>query len=223
MLVKRQTHKQRLGPHFESAITLPRKKRPPRRGWIGVAMLTPFAIVSCFSKPPVVESSWMDFGLDALGFLAFATGAVLRLLATLHIGHRKGHALVSDGPYALCRHPLYLGTLLLAASIALFAKSPMFAIGLVPATLSYVLLTVPAEERHLRNKLGDVYARYCEQTPRIFPQMRCPYRGGTINVSVRGLRAECWRALRWVWIPFLAQLVFHLQSQAGWPHLFRLP
>jgi len=212
-----------LQPNSSTAAAPPRRKRPLRRAWIGVAVLTPFAVVSCLSQPPIGENSWLDFGLNALGFVTFAAGAVLRLWATLHIGGRKGHALVSDGPYALCRHPLYVGTLLLTASAALFAKSPIFAIGLVPATLSYVLLTVPAEERYLRNKLGDVYARYCEQTPRYFPRLRRPYRAGTITVSVRGLRAECWRALRWVWIPFLAQLVFHLRFDAAWPHPFRLP
>jgi protein-S-isoprenylcysteine O-methyltransferase Ste14 len=45
-------------------------------------------------------------------------GATLRLWSTLYIGGRKRVVLVSDGPYSLCRNPLYVGTFLIALSNA---------------------------------------------------------------------------------------------------------
>jgi len=71
------------------------------------------------------------------------------------------------GPYALVRHPLYLGWVL-----ALFAAAHMtgdrLAFALVTST--YLVLAIPWEERSLRQSFGDDYVRYTARVRwRVFP------------------------------------------------------
>lgn len=123
------------------------------------------------SNPPMPESSALAFAFDAAGFLLFFTGAALRFWATLYIGGRKGHVLVTDGPYAVVRHPIYVGTFLLALSIAAFAKSLLFVAGVGVAFVSYATMTIPAEERYLYGKYAQSYKLYCRATPRYVPSL----------------------------------------------------
>lgn len=80
-------------------------------------------------------------------------------------GERPGR-LVTKGPYALCRHPMYLAGILI-----LFARPAMSLEGLLFAlfALAYFLLGSIPEERRLVRDFGDVYVRYRLRTPRIFP------------------------------------------------------
>src|SRR5262249_50368147 len=72
---------------------------------------------------------------------------------------RAGHTVVTGGPYALVRHPLYLGVLLLAAGSAL--AHPSLAVVCGAAGLAAgILYKIPVEERALRSTCGDAYARY---------------------------------------------------------------
>jgi protein-S-isoprenylcysteine O-methyltransferase Ste14 len=74
--------------------------------------------------------------------------------------------LVTRGPFALSRHPMYLGLVAIAAGAAIATGvlanvwvSVAFAIWLHYA---YVL----PEERFLRDRFGAAYDEYCERVPR---------------------------------------------------------
>ena len=86
------------------------------RGWFGIVILVPPAVATFLSQPIIREESWLDVAGDVLAWLLFVYGGALRLWATLYVGGRKGRVVVCEGPYSLCRNPLYLGTFLLAAS-----------------------------------------------------------------------------------------------------------
>ena len=58
-----------------------------------------------------------------LGPIPIAAGEALRLWATGYL--HKNDALTIAGPYAYLRHPLYLGTLLIAAGFLIMAWSPL--------------------------------------------------------------------------------------------------
>jgi protein-S-isoprenylcysteine O-methyltransferase Ste14 len=102
-----------------------------------------------------------------LGVVWIALGAALRLYASgvLH----KNEELSRTGPYALCRNPLYLGTILIQFGIALLAGSWIYtAITLVIFSVIYMWVIL-LEERWLSGLFGDVYKEYLRATPRLLP------------------------------------------------------
>ncbi len=74
--------------------------------------------------------------------------------------------LVDKGPYALIRHPQYLGGILFTLSITLWTQL------LVSLILSIIIIVLTyhwtyVEDNKLIDKFGEDYQRYKERTPRL--------------------------------------------------------
>lgn len=137
-----------------------------RRGWVLALLFVALAASRVLSDAPL---RWEGLSLVALGM-------GWRLWAGSHIdGHSNGLSLggarlALTGPYALGRHPLYLGNLLAAAGLLHFANSlpfPGWAMLFLLAVLHHAALAA-AEERHLLALHGEDYRRYGKTTPRWF-------------------------------------------------------
>ena len=199
------------------------RRRFKWRGAVGVVLLTPAAIVTILANPLVAPDSWLDVAIDAIAWVAFLAGAGLRFWATLYIGGRKSDVPVMDGPYSLCRHPLYLGSVLLVLSGALFLKSIVFAGALAVLATAYFMFTVPAEEEYLSARLGEPYREYCRRVNRLWPSFRHFQTPARITVDVHSLYLECARASRWIWLPLVGEIIGHLRAAPWWPRLFSVP
>jgi protein-S-isoprenylcysteine O-methyltransferase Ste14 len=94
----------------------------------------------------------------ALGASIGGVGEALRIWAAGHL--EKGREVTRSGPYALTRHPLYLGSGLMGAGFAIAARSVV--VGLIVGT--YLVVTIAAairsEEAHLTDKFGSAYPDY---------------------------------------------------------------
>ncbi len=94
----------------------------------------------------------------AAGAALAALGEGLRIWAAGHL--EKGREVTASGPYRLSRHPLYLGSTLIALGFAV-ASARVAAALLV---LGYLTLTYVAairrEEAHLTEKFGAAYPEY---------------------------------------------------------------
>ena len=154
----------------------------------------------------------------------FLIGGAIRWWSTLYIGGRKTADLISEGPYSLCRNPLYLGTFLMVVSVAIFMQSLTFSAGLILASWIYLSTTIPVEERRLRERFGSKFDTYCEEVPRLFPRFsgfqECLR---PLKCGLNGLMSEGIRTARWIWLPLICSVVVQLRSEPNWPHLFKLP
>jgi protein-S-isoprenylcysteine O-methyltransferase Ste14 len=190
------------------------------RGLVVILILAPFAAVGLFSYPALIDYPVAQVMFYGLGWAVFVTGVGMRLWATLYIGGRKGKILVMEGPYSICRNPLYLGNLLITLSIALFMQSFLFAAGLLIASLVYGTVTISSEERRLHSRLGKTFEDYQAAVPRLFPRTLKVSTPHCIDVDVRCLVIEFRRALRYVWVPLICQVLAYLRTEIWWPHLF---
>ena len=96
----------------------------------------------------------------ALGTTVAAIGEAIRVWAAGHL--EKGREVTRSGPYALTRHPLYLGSSLIGIGLAIASASLVVAV-LVVAYLAITLTAaIRTEEAHLTDKFGAAYPAYRE-------------------------------------------------------------
>jgi protein-S-isoprenylcysteine O-methyltransferase Ste14 len=83
---------------------------------------------------------------------------------------RKGQALTTWGPYRLCRHPLYLGSLLIMAGFGLLVQDGASACELFGPVIIVYGLTMQREEQRLARKYGAAWESYAARTPILLPR-----------------------------------------------------
>ncbi len=104
----------------------------------------------------------------ALGLPVSACGLLLRAWAAGHLA--KNRRLATSGPYAHLRNPLYVGTLLVAAGLAIAARRMELAVLFAAVFFCVYLPVVGLEEQHLR-KLFTEYAGYAQRVPAFLPRL----------------------------------------------------
>lgn len=93
-----------------------------------------------------------------IGAIVAAAGEALRVWAAGHL--EKGREVTASGPYALTRHPLYAGSIIIGIGLAIASASIVVAV-LVVAYLAITLTAaIRTEEAHLTEKFGDAYPDY---------------------------------------------------------------
>ncbi len=189
------------------------------RGAIVQVLLGATGLVALVSLPVTHPGTWARTGVVLCSWCFFLPGAVLRLWSTLYIGRRKSHQLVREGPYSICRNPLYLGSFLLWLSAGILLESPVVLAGVLVSAFAYARWVVPQEEAFLGGLFGEDYRRYLQEVPRFWPKPSLLQEPEIIPVHTRGIRHEWKRAMFWLWMPVLGRLLFHLRWQPWWPHL----
>ena len=79
--------------------------------------------------------------------------------------------LITSGPFALCRNPLYVGNLVLWAGFTVWSGL----LWMLPVTVgvfaAYYASIIGWEESLLADRYGDAYRAYCDETPRWRPRL----------------------------------------------------
>jgi protein-S-isoprenylcysteine O-methyltransferase Ste14 len=109
---------------------------------------------------------WMGY---LLGWPLILLGAALSWWAVLEAGETdisSSKVLLTKGPYARSRNPMYAGWTLGYAGIA-FLSNAFWLIVLLPLVVAYThLVDVQREEEFLEREFGDEYRRYRRRVPR---------------------------------------------------------
>ena len=113
-----------------------------------------------------------------IGAAATVAGLLFAVWARQHLGSnwssavtiKQGHQLITNGPYALVRHPIYTGILtgFLGTAIALSQVRGLIGFVLIFGVLWAKLRT---EEEWMRAQFGETYATYAHQTAALVPYL----------------------------------------------------
>jgi protein-S-isoprenylcysteine O-methyltransferase Ste14 len=126
---------------------------------------------------------WLYFQLWPAGIWPFWLGAAVMVAGLLfavwareHLGRnwsrsvtiKQGHELITTGPYAVARHPIYTGILagFLGTAIALSQLRGFIAFVLI---FFILWLKLRMEEQWMRSQFGETYANYAHQTAALVP------------------------------------------------------
>lgn len=182
-------------------------------GWLfkhRTAVPVPLALVLVAARPEAPASPWWLWA----GIALVAAGELVRLWAVRHIGvisrtrsDRLG-PLISTGPFALVRNPLYLGNVSVWTGFALSARLPWLAVVVALVFGLEYHAIVRWEEQLLEDRLGDAYRRYAASVPRWVPSSSGRERARTRSAhawrdtvfSERGTLIAIAAAYGWLWV-----------------------
>ena len=158
-------------------------QREGGRGFIVLRMVLFFALLT-FLVMYFLGAAWIDafsFPLPGgLRWAGFALGVISVIFWTwtqMHLDTqwsaqlqlKKSHHMVTTGPYAHVRHPLYLGMIGWAAAVSLLTASWIF-VAVCALSIAGVLGRIPKEEQMMIEAFGDEYKAYMQRTGRFFPK-----------------------------------------------------
>jgi protein-S-isoprenylcysteine O-methyltransferase Ste14 len=115
--------------------------------------------------------------VHALGIALFAGGLAATLAAQLAMGaswrvgvdHGERTELVTTGPFALVRNPIYAAMLPTSLGLTLMVPSVVAIAGLAALVLALEIQVRIVEEPYLRHVHGSAYADYAARVGRFFP------------------------------------------------------
>jgi len=143
---------------------------------IGLAVVPGAYVATGIPSMADYSSRWWAVALGAIVF-----GSALWVFRVSHkaLGRnwsisleiREQHSLVSSGPYALVRHPMYTSFLLMGIGQALLLSNWMVGLaGLIGFAILF-FLRVDKEEHMMLANFGPQYRAYMERTKRIIPYL----------------------------------------------------
>jgi len=178
----------RLGPSSDSP-TLKRSRGErwetlKKEGVFGVASL----VLSVYGNLIVgmlyiFDVKWIGWSYLQLGPWVRVVGLVLGVVSVLFLywsARELGEAysytvevqedqgLVTSGPYALVRHPIYTGTVLFLFAQGLVSDNWLFFVILV-LLVPYLLVRIGREEEMLVGEFGDRYREYMRRSKKLVP------------------------------------------------------
>lgn len=93
-----------------------------------------------------------------VGIAIALAGEAIRVWASGHI--EKGREITRSGPYRWVRHPLYLGSAIMAAGFLVAARDLVVAGGVAAYMLITLVAAIRTEEAVLDDRFGGQYSAY---------------------------------------------------------------
>ena len=142
-----------------------------------------------------------------LGILIIFLGEALRVWANGHVGHVKMGKLVTNGPYAFMRNPLYFGSFMIALGFFVIMGRFWFAIAAFGSLFLIYRRQIIREEETLLREWGSPYAHYQQRVSRYLPLRKrypCPQgKWGWQGI----LKSQEWKTVFWL-IVFIILIYF---------------
>ncbi|MBL7114632.1 MAG: isoprenylcysteine carboxylmethyltransferase family protein [Kiritimatiellae bacterium] len=118
---------------------------------------------------PIPFSVGMVFYLAAIGLYEWAARHLQRAANKETAAQRGTHELITDGPYAIIRHPIYTSSSMEAIGIPMIFGSWIALCVGVFVFLPLEILRSRKEDRVLTGEFGDAYRRYRQKVPALVP------------------------------------------------------
>lgn len=158
---------------------------PSRTGWKRIArrIRVPLGFVLAVLYLWLARPTLWAIGI---GLAISACGLALRAAAAGHV--KKDRELTTSGPYRWVRHPLYAGSLLIAAGFAVASRSWWVVLAMAVMFAAIYWPVILSEEDYLRANFAG-YDDYARRVPRLMPWKPGPSGSGSFS-------RELWRKHR---------------------------
>lgn len=156
-----------------------REKRSPVATGAMAAFFVAMAVLSLWRGGRLALLPFWDHGLRIAGCAVIGVGTLFNIWGRFCLKRNWGnqvriyddHTLVTTGPYAAVRHPLYASTIWMLCGFGLLTASPAVVACTLALFVPMMTYRARQEEKLLRGAFGEAYADYCARTPRFFPKL----------------------------------------------------
>ena len=161
--------------------------------------------------------------IEWIGIVLIVTCILGRTWASLYIGGRKVNNLVQEGPYSVCRNPLYFFSIIGAAGVGAQMGSITLALLCAGIAIFVFSVVVIQEERLLEQTHGAAFSKYKARVPRFLPNPRLWKDVPTLTVhQLRVVRTFVDALIFLMSVP-AAETIEALQETGYLPVLLHLP
>ena len=183
----------------------------------------PVVFLAVFVRPNWDTESTGAFIVEATGYFFLLAGLAIRMWCILYIGGKKSLELVTDGPYSLCRNPLYVGTFLLVIGTGLCFENILMLIAVFILIVPIHLLVTRMEEKHLLEIYPDAFPEYVKAVPRFWPRFGNYKSRESVTVTIRAIRRVAFDTIIVLMIPLAEDLLELLHDHGIIPVLLWFP
>jgi len=180
-------------------------------------------LLATFTAGSYKEGSLADIVLETFGLFLLTVCSMGRLWALLYIGGYKKLELITEGPYSMVRHPLYVFSLIGAIGIGFASENILVLAVMVIFYLLYYPLTIFVEEKKLTDKFGQAYLDYIKSTPRFLPKLSLykspPQVVVNTDIFLKSIAIGMW----FIWIFIVMDFIQALQQGGFIPVLLWVP
>lgn len=170
-----------------------------------------------------VDSPLFEISLFFVGMILVSVASLGRLWCALYISGYKTGSLVKEGPYSLCRNPLYFFSFLGGIGIGLTTETLVYPVVIGVAFMIGYPFVVMNEERRLADIHGPEFDEYRKSTPRFIPNLSSFKEPDQYLVFPKIFRKQIFDALWFVWIVGILEFSEGLRESGVLPVWFTLP
>ena len=176
------------------------------RGWVNVGMWAFIFLTVMFSK--FSNEKHLLYGLEEIGgYILIAVSTMGALWCGNYIFGRKSKQLCQEGPYSICRNPLYLFSGLGGLGVVIISERLILVIVFLLVFCTNFFLIVKFEEKRLRLLFGAEYERYTARVPRLIPRLRNYRPSGRLEVDQQRFLFGLPKSMRFFGLAFAVKLI----------------
>lgn len=147
------------------------------RNWFFPAVMV-FVFITYMPPYEYYHQEWLEEVKDMIASAIVFSGLTVRAAVIGYAYIKRGGLgkrvyaknLVTEGFFAVCRNPLYVGNMLIYSGVFLMHGNPyIFILGTLAMYGIYSSI-IAAEEHFLRQEFGEAYQTYCQNVPRWLPK-----------------------------------------------------
>lgn len=149
-------------PHM-CAVLIAVKRSRTRFGFVACAVY----VLAVMTQGVSAAATCLSTGCMVVGYSLIGVGTGIRV-AALGVLDKK-EALATAGAYSLCRHPLYLGSMLIAFGFCCLLQGWLCWLMAGAYFAVFYPLIIIWEEVRLRERYGTEHEMYVDRVPLLFP------------------------------------------------------
>lgn len=178
--------------------------------------------ILAISSVPVGFSIQINEFMELSGFIMLIVAALGRIWCSIYISGRKNRVLCTDGPYSLCRNPLYLFSFIGVLGFFIALKSLILCVIAASLFILYYRGVILSEEKRLGHLFGAPFDTYMHTTPRFFPSFSGITRAEEMMVAPRIIERGLLEVV-WFLLAIVSVEIIEMIHSQGFFVFFELP